>query len=348
MLPPPPRPHQFILDPLVARTRGAPRKNEASTRRDPSAFERPVPARSSPSELGTLKEVIRHTETTTRTSMSPNGIPMTTTSISESQTAVYVSSSPGSRPSSSSDVSSLALDEPLDPQQPIWQPPSLEEFEEDIRRRERHPVLRQCNDPATLSNFLAETGQEDDRFELVLAREMALDTTGLYADCTPRMAWNYCFGDKRIFYAERSAQVNARNTLSNAVPTSNRGLKRAAPDDSKDMSIPHAKRQDRKRFLAQDAAAITTEAPKKRPRPKRCGTCRQKGHYSKTCKIGDGGPSTAQEEQAIADSLELEAESELELAEDAVIVVGTVKKRRQCGVCHRKGHNSRACQSRDK
>ena len=38
-----PRPHQSVLEPLIAQTRGAPRKNEASTRRDPSAFERPVP-----------------------------------------------------------------------------------------------------------------------------------------------------------------------------------------------------------------------------------------------------------------------------------------------------------------
>ena len=47
ILPPSSRPYQFVLDPLIIRSRGAPRKSEASTRRDPSAFEQPVPARSS-------------------------------------------------------------------------------------------------------------------------------------------------------------------------------------------------------------------------------------------------------------------------------------------------------------
>lgn len=37
-----PRPHQSTLEPLTAHTRGALRRNEASTRRDPSAFERHV------------------------------------------------------------------------------------------------------------------------------------------------------------------------------------------------------------------------------------------------------------------------------------------------------------------
>jgi hypothetical protein len=38
-----PRPYQSVLEPLTAQTRGALRRNGASTRRDPSAFERHVP-----------------------------------------------------------------------------------------------------------------------------------------------------------------------------------------------------------------------------------------------------------------------------------------------------------------
>lgn len=37
------RPYPSVLEPFTAQTRGAPRRNEASTRRDPSAFERHVP-----------------------------------------------------------------------------------------------------------------------------------------------------------------------------------------------------------------------------------------------------------------------------------------------------------------
>jgi hypothetical protein len=40
---PPSRLHQSVLEPLTAQTRGTPRRNEASTRRDLSAFERRIP-----------------------------------------------------------------------------------------------------------------------------------------------------------------------------------------------------------------------------------------------------------------------------------------------------------------
>ena len=37
------RPHSSVLEPLIAQTRGGPRRNDASTRRNPSAFEQRVP-----------------------------------------------------------------------------------------------------------------------------------------------------------------------------------------------------------------------------------------------------------------------------------------------------------------
>lgn len=63
------------------------------------------------------------------------------------------------------------------------------------------------------TNFLAETGQEADPVELVEARNMALATEGLFASCTPTIAWNYHFGDMEAFYAERFAQVDAQDSL---------------------------------------------------------------------------------------------------------------------------------------
>jgi hypothetical protein len=117
---------------------------------------------------------------------------------------------------------------PPPPPQPAWQPPSLEEFLADVDRRRLQPVLYDCGNMGTFTNFLAETGQEEDRPELIEARHMALATSGLFASCTPKMAWNYHFGDKEAFYAERSAQVNVRNTLIESQDVPRQRPKRAA------------------------------------------------------------------------------------------------------------------------
>lgn len=63
------------------------------------------------------------------------------------------------------------------------------------------------------TNFLAETGQEEDPAELVEARNIALAKQGLFASCTLSIAWNYYFGDMEAFYAERFVQVNAWDAL---------------------------------------------------------------------------------------------------------------------------------------
>ena len=78
------------------------------------------------------------------------------------------------------------------------------------------------------TNFLAETGQDNDPAELVEARNMALATQGLFASCTPNMAWNYHFGDMEAFYAERFAQVDAQNALVEREGVLTRRPKRAA------------------------------------------------------------------------------------------------------------------------
>lgn len=89
----------------------------------------------------------------------------------------------------------------------------MQEFLADIERRRSQPVLYECYEMIAVTNFWRETGQEDDPVELIEARNMALATEGLFASCTPTMAWNYHFGDMEAFYAERFAQVDAQNAL---------------------------------------------------------------------------------------------------------------------------------------
>ncbi|XP_014549998.1 hypothetical protein COCVIDRAFT_32171 [Bipolaris victoriae FI3] len=111
---------------------------------------------------------------------------------------------------------------------PVWRPPTLEEFLADIEGRRSQPVLYQCNDMMSATNFLAETGQEEDPIELVEARNMALATQGLFASCTPTMAWNYHFGDMEAFYTERFAQVDVQNALAEREDVPKPRPKRAA------------------------------------------------------------------------------------------------------------------------
>ena len=220
------RPHQSVLEPLTAQTRGAPRKNEASTRRDPSAFERHVPPtipRFQPyheSQGQTLAEVLQQVNASVTVSVptsAPGATPVTTC-ISVSIPAPAPLPPPTSL--RSSPPVAVAVSVTMAPS-PAWRPPTLEEFLADIEGRRSQPVQYQCNDVISATNFLAETGQEEDPAELVEARNMALTTQGLFASCTPTMAWNYRFGDMEAFYAERFAQVDAQNVLveREAVPT---------------------------------------------------------------------------------------------------------------------------------
>ena len=59
-------------------------------------------------------------------------------------------------------------------------------------------------DPNGLASYLAHTGQEDDPVEIVHAREMALATTGLFANCTPKMAYHLAMGNINTFMAEKT------------------------------------------------------------------------------------------------------------------------------------------------
>lgn len=231
-----PRPHHSTLEPLTTQTRGGIRRNEASTRRDPSAFERRVPPsiphfQTHHQPYGqTLAEALQQVNASVTVS-----IPTSTASANPVSTCVSVSmpapallptlTSPRSSPPVAVAVS-VTVASP-----PAWRPPSLQEFLADIERRRAQPVLYECNDMISATNFLVETGQEQDPAELVEARNMALATEGLFASCTPTMAWNYHFGDMEAFYAARFAQVDAQNALmepQDAQDVSTQRLKRAA------------------------------------------------------------------------------------------------------------------------
>jgi hypothetical protein len=202
------RPYQSVLEPLTAQTRGAPRRNKASTRQDLSAFERSVPP-SVPrfqthhkSQGQTLAEALQQVSTSVTISV-PTSAPDTgpvTTCISISIPAPAPLPPPISLQSSPPVAVAVTV---TVASPPTWQPPSLEEFLVNVAGRQSQPVLYQYNDMMSATNFLAETGQQDDPVELVEARNIALATAGLFATCTLTIAWNYHFGDMEAFYAER-------------------------------------------------------------------------------------------------------------------------------------------------
>jgi hypothetical protein len=86
-----------------------------------------------------------------------------------------------------------------------FQPPTMAEFLEDIERRRGQSTLC-CGNPLAFFNFLAETGQEEDHPQLIVAREMALAAIGIYADATPTMAWHFHFGDMNNFFRAKDAR----------------------------------------------------------------------------------------------------------------------------------------------
>jgi hypothetical protein len=131
--------------------------------------------------------------------------------------------------------------------QPAWQPPSLEEFLADIEHRWseiRQPELNVAN-MSGYFNYLKETGQQGDPPKLVEARRMALDTTGLFADCTPTMAWNFHFGSMEAFHTERQARLEAQNGFLGSLDTPR--PKRAAAAMASDAWIGLSARKRKRR-----------------------------------------------------------------------------------------------------
>jgi hypothetical protein len=84
---------------------------------------------------------------------------------------------------------------------------TLDEFLADLKHREPLDSVQTYRDPNRLANYLVQTGQEDDPLEIVHAREIALATTGLYANCTPTMAYYLAVGNQEAFLAEKTRQT---------------------------------------------------------------------------------------------------------------------------------------------
>ncbi|OWY49387.1 Transcription factor FAR1-related protein [Alternaria alternata] len=247
------RPHCSVLEPVIAQTRGGPGRNDALTRRDPSAFEQRVPLsvpRVQPHyqpQGQTLAEAVQEANTSVTVSVpTPEpGIDLVTTSISVSIPAP----APLPPPTSLRLSPPVAVAVPVTVTRPsVWQPPTLEEFLVDIERRKSQLVLYDWNDMISATSFLARTGQEGDPAKLVAARNMALTSHGLSSSCTPTMAWNYHFGDVEAFYAERLAQVDAQSALNEPqevpIPRPKRVAAVAAPKAWKSLG-PRKKRRER-------------------------------------------------------------------------------------------------------
>jgi hypothetical protein len=255
----PERQYQFVRDPPTIQRRGRARKDDASTRRDPSAFEQPVPANITlQQEL--ITDVLRSVEPIVQAAAAvPARVPVTTSiSASIPASAPVPSTPPTTRLSSPASVVTISISVTSSPRQAPWQPPSLEEFEADIRRRQLQLTLQQRSNPVTLASCLRDTQQEGDTEELLAARNMALATTGIHSEFTPRMAWNFYFGDKRAFHDEFYTLISTSNPV---VPSAN------VSGTIQDPVVPIEASRRPKRAAADRAPAVWAGlSPRKRPR----------------------------------------------------------------------------------
>ena len=241
---------EHIREPHPIQGRGRPRRNESSTRRDPSAFERPVPptaSQASQSIADYLNQLLAAEPSVSRpdsggspitVAVSLNisapvsapismSVPVTVSSPVLPSVSVSVPltiSAPVSAPISISAPVSISSSTSSPPtpetvpqpdsepvQQPSWNPPTLEEFLADIEQLRSGPAFPSWSNPLAIARYTEETGQTNIPPELLVAREMALDTQGCWADYTPTMAYNCHFGDREAFQRELDGQVRARH-----------------------------------------------------------------------------------------------------------------------------------------
>lgn len=115
-------------------------------------------------------------------------------------------------------------------------------------------------DPLARDRYLKETGQLNDHPLLVLAREQALATDGLYASFTDRMVFDYHIGNRAEFDRVLQLQIRARNAMMYQTATAERSVNPAAPAQKAAGGRP-------KRRAAQQApAAWKGLSPQKRQR----------------------------------------------------------------------------------
>ena len=102
--------------------------------------------------------------------------------------------------------------------------------------------------PVYFVSFLEEYSTPNALPELIQARRMALETRGVFADCTPTMAWDFYFGDKEALYAERFAQARAQNPLVEPQDVPRLRPKRAAAMTASDAWIGLSPRKRQRRL----------------------------------------------------------------------------------------------------
>jgi hypothetical protein len=98
------------------------------------------------------------------------------------------------------------------------------------------------------NEMLENTGQANDPMELVVARQMALEKTGIFETCTPTMAWNYRFGDMSALLAERGAQISRFKDIPERQDLPRSRPKRVAAVAASDVWIGLSPRKRQKRM----------------------------------------------------------------------------------------------------
>ncbi|KAJ6276564.1 hypothetical protein J3E71DRAFT_245740 [Bipolaris maydis] len=111
---------------------------------------------------------------------------------------------------------------------------------------------------------------------------MALAMEGLFASCTPTIAWNYHFGDMEAFYTKRFAYCNLFNAyevMVSAGDKSQRGDKSQKRGDKSQQPL-----QDKRLKRAEEAAAKEAKAKAKGKRGRKSKNAAQETAEA-TCQI---------------------------------------------------------------
>lgn len=143
------------------------------------------------------------------------------------------------------------------------------EFIVDLNRQKLLNLNPSRTDFNSFQRTLAETGQQDDCAELILARQQALSRTGPFADWTPKMAYNYHFGDLEAFYTESFARARANhpfNSISTPPPPPPPTAAATTLEASSQAST--APRRLKRAAAEQASAAWAGLSPQKRQRRK--------------------------------------------------------------------------------
>lgn len=172
----PARPNQYVLEPRTVQGRGRPRRNESSTRRDPSAFERRVAPSQPPLQVQTIAEILAQTgaaRVLVQRAQLPITLPTTfrvppplLNSLADPLPAPLDDPLPSLLPAISPLASPAAS--PADP--PTYPPPRL--------------AVNSIRDPWSLDAYLRENGLADAPPDIRQAHIMAQETSGIFAHYT--------------------------------------------------------------------------------------------------------------------------------------------------------------------